>query len=182
MSNTAMHGGEEIVVKYRDGRSEPIIVRSLPPKLLQRWASLQGDEASLVELYCGKLNTAALYKHRNLAERERKLFSLLQEATDLETIDKLQGQLESVQSQILELEETERWDDTLTPESHDEIYAIGERLNRPRYERWVENTRESTARFRETTERMAKMNGSPAADSTSSSRSLPSAPVDAERN
>lgn len=174
--STALHGGEEITAQYRDGASEPVTVRALPAKLLRRWGELQGDEASLVEFYCDKLDLKALYKRRGLSAREVNLLRLIGEAKDLEENEKLQGKLETLQAEILDLEAAPRWDDSLTPESHDEIYQIGERINRPLYERWTENTRESTARFQKHIERIAGAIGSSTA-STNGSPSSPSAPA-----
>lgn len=168
-------GSAEIEAKFRDGKTEQVKVRSLPLKLIQRWGSLQGDEASLVEMYCGKLDATALFKERNLASQEAWLMQQLGKTEDVDEQAKLRERLDQVQAQILDLESRERWDDKLTPESHDEIFALGERINRPRYERWTENTRESAAQMREQLKKVAMLNGSSSNGSSPSSASEPAA-------
>jgi hypothetical protein len=47
------------------------------------------------------------------------------------------------QAALVELycDKDDGWDDNLLPESHDEIIAIGEKLNTPRFARWAKDQR-----------------------------------------
>lgn len=166
-------GAMPFEAQFRDGTKEQVGIRSLSPKLLQRWGSLQGDESSLVELYCGRFNASAHFKLKNLQAHEQSIFVGLAETKDADEIAKLREKLDEVQGKILELEDIERWSDKLTPESHDEIYRIGEAINRPRYEQWTENTRASTALLQEQFRKLARLNGSTLNGSSPDSSSGP---------
>lgn len=174
-------GGRTVLAKYRDGSQEEVKVQSLPMKMMERWSTLRGDEASIVELVCGKLDLPALFKMNNLAAHERALIGLLSKEEEISQITKLRAQLTDVQEEILQLEAAGRWDDKLTPESHDEIYDVGKRINHPRFERWRENLRESAAQVREEIKEMRNLAESPSASSASSPASS-SAPAEAARS
>ena len=190
-----VRGAVEVEIEYRNGEKDRIEIRELPIKLLDRWAQFQGDEASLVELYCDKLDITAVFKMRGLAAEEQALMKRLTrpfivqdgKATQpdpdwnpptLEEEASIRKRLGEVQEEILNVEATERWDDTLTPESHDRIFEWGEKINRPRYERWVKNSREAIAHLQGIAAKMLNGNqvrGSENLSRTSRSLSAPTA-------
>lgn len=51
---TIILGGVTHEAQMRDGSKEEVKVRQLPIRLIEKWATAQGDEAALVELYCDK--------------------------------------------------------------------------------------------------------------------------------
>jgi len=132
-------GGIGVEITLRSGVKEKVNVRQLPIRLLKDWADLQGDEASLAELYCDRRNAEALARLRKLRGEEYIFFQQMSASGNPpEAIKKASEELAMVRAEIDKLERENRWDDELTPESHDEIIRLGEELNRPRFDRWME--------------------------------------------
>lgn len=142
-------GGVEIQVTYRNGSQERVKVRQLPIRQLREWSELTGDEASLAELYCDKLNREAIAQLRKLRGEELALMQLIQRAGDPQEVEKTSEQLAVVRAGIEKIERENRWDDDLVPESHDEIIRIGEQLNRPRFDRWIKDRQQSIGHLKD---------------------------------
>jgi hypothetical protein len=142
-------GAVETEVEFRDGKKETIKVRVLPGRLSGYWDELRDDEAALVELYCDKFDMIAYDRHKKLSAHERTLILLRTKATDLAEIDKISKEIAELGQKLCQLDVEERWDDRITPESHDEILSIGNQINRPQCDRWEKTARAATDRMRE---------------------------------
>lgn len=143
-------GAVEVDAKFRDGQSDKVKVRSLPIRLLGLWGECQGDEAALVELYCGELDEKKFRQMRNIQAQWYAVNELTKKAENLKGLQEINAELARLNGEAEKvLESWDRWSDKLTPETHDKIFEAGEQINRPRYERWMKNSREATARFRE---------------------------------
>lgn len=51
---TQLVGGEELDIRYADGREERVKVRVLPVKERERYLEVMNDEAAQVELFCAR--------------------------------------------------------------------------------------------------------------------------------
>ncbi len=133
---TVILGGVEVEARLRDDTIEKVKVRQLPISLIDQWVTLQGDESSLVELYCDRRDNAIAGRLQLLRVQELRLLAILGNA-EPEQFDGLDERLLRLRERIVELEEKPRWADQLLPESHTEILRIGEELNRPIFDRWA---------------------------------------------
>jgi hypothetical protein len=134
---TVILGGVERKVKLRTGQEETVIIRQLPIRLLNEWSIKIGDEAGLAELYCDKVDKAAVEKLRALGVEVLGLLKLVQAASNPADVQKASEQLAVIRSKSDTITRETSWDDTLTPEAHDEIIRIGWAINRPRFDRWI---------------------------------------------
>ncbi len=130
-------GGIEITIKKRSGAEEKVKVRQLPVRLLNDWSMSIGDEATLVELYCDKIDKQREAELRKLGGEALALFQKLNSGQSGSDLEKISGELAMTRAKIDKLNSDARWDDELTPESHDEIVRLGYELNRPRFDRWL---------------------------------------------
>jgi hypothetical protein len=140
-----LNGGVEITVTKIDGSSEQVKVRQLPMSLVGEWGSMQGDEAGLIDLLCGKRDRALQWRVRNAHSLEMRLHELLRTA-EVTQVDKIEKRLAEARAEITRLDQEGHWSDSLTEESIIEIRELGDRLNSKRFGRWATRTRESTGR------------------------------------
>jgi hypothetical protein len=143
-------GAVEIEVEFRgDGSKEKVQVRQLPIRLLNDWSHMLGDEASLVELYCDKIDKVRRAQLLKLSGETLALMRLQQNCTNRDELDKITSELAMNRSEIEKLNELQRWDDKLTPASHDRIVKIGYELNRPRFDRWLQDRHNAIGHLKE---------------------------------
>src|ERR1041384_675205 len=124
-------GGQEIDVKYIDGSGETdgrIKVRLPNIRLLELYEDLQADEASLVELFVDKLDTEGLFKARRLFRERASLNELRIQTKTLKERQEIDSEISKIDVQLEALQKKDRWDDKITPESHDVIYEFGRKL------------------------------------------------------
>jgi hypothetical protein len=140
-----LNGGIEITAVKIDGSQEQVKVRQLPISLVSEWGNMQGDEAGLTDLLCGKRDRSLQWRQRNAHALELRLLDMLQRA-EFEQLDKIEKRLAEARAEVASLEEKEHWSDSLTEESIIEIRELGDRLNSKRFGRWATRTRESTGR------------------------------------
>jgi hypothetical protein len=146
---TIVLGGVEREITLRNGQREKVTIRQLPIRLLIEWSRLIGDEAALVELYCAKRNSQAMEQLRKLQAEEFGLIQLLAKPENAEQVQKVSGELAMVRNKMDKLKEETSWDDQLTPESHDEIIRIGDKINRPRFDRWIADRHKSLGHLKD---------------------------------
>lgn len=132
-------GAIEITVTKRNGAQEKVKVRQLPIRLLGEWSRVIEEESALVELYCDQIDRDRDSKLRKLGAEVVALYQQIQKGLSGEELEKVSNDLAMTRAEIDKITGAPRWDDELTPESHDEIVRIGYELNRPRFDRWLQN-------------------------------------------
>jgi hypothetical protein len=135
----AVNGSIEFTVTKRDGTNEKVRIQQLPIRLLGDWARLIDDEAALVELYCDKIDRDRAAKLLKLSGELNALSRMQQECKEAAELEKISGEVNMTRAELLKINGEPRWDDTLSPDSHDEIVKIGYELNRPRFDLWLSN-------------------------------------------
>lgn len=163
---TIILGGVVIEAKFRDGSTDEVKVRQLPIECMSEFAILEADQAGLVELYCDRQDKLTPQRLAVLRTQELSLLDLLGKA-DPEQFEGLDARLVCLREKIDDAEKITRWDSKLLPESHDEILRIGEALNRPTFDRWLEGTTTAIGHMKETTAKFRLANSSPSAPSSS---------------
>lgn len=134
-----MLGAIEIDVTLRSGAHQKVKVQQLPIRLLGEWSRIIQDEAALVELYCNKIDNVREAKLLKLSGEAVAIYQKLQAGQSGADLEKVSNDLAMTRAEIAKINSEPRWDDELTPESHDEIVRIGYELNRPRFDLWLSN-------------------------------------------
>lgn len=148
-----INSGVEREIAMLDGTKETVKIRQVPFRSIGMWGDLarSGDEAALVEFLCGKSDgarAASMELHHKRAVEDQLLIALKNKTTP-ETIEAMEKALARVRGEIRKAEETISWDDNLTEDSHVLILDIGEKLNRPRFDRWAKRRAASIGRLLE---------------------------------
>lgn len=130
-----LFGGIGIEVTKRDGTTEKVTVRQLPIRLYERYLSVMDDEATVVELLCGKESAQT--------EETESVITAFLSLSDLMTANPrrdFSDQAREIAKRFRAARE-QRWSDTLTAESVEKIIETGEEVNADFFQKWIPRRR-----------------------------------------
>jgi hypothetical protein len=152
-------GGEPLEVEFLDGKSDTVTVRTLSlATIANELAVADGDEVAMVEIFTGTRDKPGEQRLRALRIREAKLAEQVENCA-LEEFEALENQLNAVRLKIdfVEQQRAQRFSARLTPESHEKILELGEKLNRPTLDRWSQRRLETLGRNKEAMTKLAQV-------------------------